>query len=251
LRQQIDAAQNLTNAIIFCNRKRDVATLARSLEKHGYSVGALHGDMDQHSRLKTLDGFRDNKITLLVASDVAARGLDIPTVSHVFNFDVPSHAEDYVHRIGRTGRAGRSGEAITIATGADKKYVAAIEKLIGQDIKTAEGGAPAEDHSDGDGHGDGKTERKSRRGDKRRDKRASGEKSERKSGKSEDRKPKSDDTEKQQSRKASGAKSDDDGEKKQRKKDRGGERVGFGDQAPAFLLRPVRLPKATETVGDN
>jgi superfamily II DNA/RNA helicase len=203
--------------------------------------------MDQHSRLKTLDGFRDNQITLLVASDVAARGLDIPTVSHVFNFDVPSHAEDYVHRIGRTGRAGRSGEAITIATGADRKYIAAIEKLIGQDIKTTEGAAPVEDHSDRDS----KAERKPRRGDKRREKQASGGKSERKSGKSEDRKPKSDKTEKPQSRKASDKKSDGDDEKKQRKKDRGGERVGFGDQAPAFLLRPVRIPKTTETVGDN
>ena len=243
LRRQIDAAQKLTNAIIFCNRKRDVATLARSLEKHGYSVGALHGDMDQHSRLKTLDGFRNNDITLLVASDVAARGLDIPTVSHVFNFDVPSHAEDYVHRIGRTGRAGRSGEAITIATGADKKYIAAIEKLIGQDIKTAEGAAHVEDQSDQES----KAERKPRRGDKRRERRASGEKTER----SEDRKPKSEKSDKPQSRKASDRKSgDDEGDKKQRKKDRGGERVGFGDQAPAFLLRPVRIPKA-ETVGDN
>ena len=103
----IDQAADLTNAIIFCNRKRDVATLHRSLERHGYSVGALHGDMDQYARLKTLDSFRDGQIKLLVASDVAARGLDIPAVSHIFNFDVPTHSEDYVHRIGRTGRAGR------------------------------------------------------------------------------------------------------------------------------------------------
>ena len=141
LRGLIDRAENLTNAIIFCNRKRDVATLYRSLEKHGYSVGALHGDMDQHSRLKMLAGFRDNEITLLVASDVAARGLDIPNVSHIFNFDVPTHAEDYVHRIGRTGRAGRSGEAITIATRAEGKYIDAIERLIGKAIVRA-GDAP-------------------------------------------------------------------------------------------------------------
>ena len=108
LRRLINAAVDLTNAIIFCNRKRDVATLHRSLERHGYSVGALHGDMDQHARLRTLESFRDNQITLLVASDVAARGLDIPAVSHIFNFDVPTHSEDYVHRIGRTGRAGRT-----------------------------------------------------------------------------------------------------------------------------------------------
>ena len=101
------APTDLKNAIIFCNRKRDVATCYRSLRSHGFRCGALHGDMDQRARMETLDSFRDGKLTLLVASDVAARGLDIPDVSHVFNFDVPTHAEDYVHRIGRTGRAGR------------------------------------------------------------------------------------------------------------------------------------------------
>ena len=105
LRDLIRSQTELTNAIIFCNRKKDVAELYKSLEKHGFSVGALHGDMDQRSRTNMLQGFKDNEITLLVASDVAARGLDIPAVSHVFNFDVPIHAEDYVHRIGRTGRA--------------------------------------------------------------------------------------------------------------------------------------------------
>ena len=131
LREQTD----LTNAIIFCNRKRDVATLFRSLDKHGFSAGALHGDMDQRSRTAMLQGFRDNQIQLLVASDVAARGLDIPAVSHVFNFDVPIHAEDYVHRIGRTGRAGRSGKAFTLVTKGDKRYLDAIEKLIGGEIE--------------------------------------------------------------------------------------------------------------------
>ena len=135
LRALIRDATDLTNAIIFCNRKRDVATLQRSLAKHGFNVGALHGDMDQHARTATLDDFRKNKLTLLVASDVAARGLDIPAVSHIYNFDVPTHAEDYIHRIGRTGRAGRSGTAITIATPIDRKYVAAIEKMIGSEIK--------------------------------------------------------------------------------------------------------------------
>jgi len=134
LRDQIRASEALTNAIIFCNRKRDVATLLRSLERHGFSVGALHGDMDQKSRMETLDQFKTNKIQLLVASDVAARGLDIPAVSHVFNFDVPIHAEDYVHRIGRTGRAGRSGQAITLVSSADTKYIDSIIKLIGRDI---------------------------------------------------------------------------------------------------------------------
>jgi superfamily II DNA/RNA helicase len=134
LRQLIRAESGLTNAIIFCNRKRDVATLARSLQRHGFSAGGLHGDMDQKSRMETLDAFKNNRLTLLIASDVAARGLDIPAVSHVFNFDAPTHAEDYIHRIGRTGRAGRSGISITLATPSDGKYMDAITKLIQRDI---------------------------------------------------------------------------------------------------------------------
>ena len=134
LRQLIRGATGLKNAIVFCNRKRDVATLHRSLLRHGFSAVALHGDMDQQARTTALEQFRKNEVTLLVASDVAARGLDIPDVSHVFNFDVPHHPDDYVHRIGRTGRAGRSGTAITIVAPADQKAVVAIEKLIGQPI---------------------------------------------------------------------------------------------------------------------
>ena len=155
LRDRIDASEGLTNAIIFCNRKRDVATLARSLQRHGYSAGALHGDMDQKSRMETLDAFKTNKLTLLVASDVAARGLDIPAVSHVFNFDVPVHAEDYVHRIGRTGRAGRSGVAYTLVAPADGKHLDAILKLIQKPIdwleqkKPAKAASEAEDKPEG------------------------------------------------------------------------------------------------------
>ena len=134
LRRLIRSAEGLTNAIIFCNRKREVAALHRSLLRHRFSAIALHGDMDQSARTAALDQFRKNEVTLLVASDVAARGLDIPAVSHIFNFDVPHHAEDYVHRIGRTGRAGRSGTAITIVAPTDGKSVGAIEKLIGQKI---------------------------------------------------------------------------------------------------------------------
>jgi superfamily II DNA/RNA helicase len=135
LRRLIRASVGMKNAIIFCNRKREVAVLYKSLQKHGFSVGALHGDMDQSARTAALDQFRKGEIPLLVASDVAARGLDIPAVSHIFNFDVPHHADDYVHRIGRTGRAGRSGIAITLVAGSnDAKAVAAIEKLIGQPI---------------------------------------------------------------------------------------------------------------------
>jgi len=119
-----------TNAIMFCNRKTEVDILAKSLKTHGLDAAPIHGDLDQSQRTRTLEGFRDGTLRFLVASDVAARGLDIPAVSHVFNFDVPSHAEDYVHRIGRTGRAGRKGVAITIATASDKKYLDAIEGLV-------------------------------------------------------------------------------------------------------------------------
>ena len=139
LRDLIREQTELKNAIIFCNRKKDVADLFRSLERHGFSVGALHGDMDQRSRTTMLQNFRDGQIQLLVASDVAARGLDLPDVGHVFNFDVPIHSEDYVHRIGRTGRAGRSGAAFTIVTKRDTKHVDAIEKLIGEDVQWLNG----------------------------------------------------------------------------------------------------------------
>ncbi len=119
-----------TNAILFCNRKSEVDILAKSLKAHGFDAAPIHGDLDQSQRTKTLDGFREGTLRFLVASDVAARGLDIPAVSHVFNFDVPSHSEDYVHRIGRTGRAGRKGVAVTLATPADRKYLDGIEGLL-------------------------------------------------------------------------------------------------------------------------
>lgn len=130
--------EGCTNAIIFCNRKVDVDIVAKSLKKHGLDAAPIHGDLDQSQRMRTLDGFREGSLRFLVASDVAARGLDVPSVSHVFNYDVPSHAEDYVHRIGRTGRAGRKGRAITIAVPADEKYLTAIEALIGKPIPTDE-----------------------------------------------------------------------------------------------------------------
>ncbi len=135
LRELIEGADDLQNAIVFCNRKRDVATLFRSLVRHEFSVGALHGDMDQRSRMTMLDNFKKGNIKVLVASDVAARGLDIPSVSHVFNFDLPIQAEDYVHRIGRTGRAGRDGTAISIVTGKDEKALQAINETIGKELE--------------------------------------------------------------------------------------------------------------------
>jgi superfamily II DNA/RNA helicase len=140
LRAYIRSAEGFKNAIVFCNRKREVAVLHRSLVRHGFNAVALHGDLDQQSRMAALDQFRRGDASLLIASDVAARGLDIPDVSHVINFDVPHHADDYVHRVGRTGRAGRAGTAITIVSPADRKAVAAIEKLTGQALAFA--GAP-------------------------------------------------------------------------------------------------------------
>jgi superfamily II DNA/RNA helicase len=135
LRALIDQeGDSLTNAIIFCNRKTDVDICAKSLNKYGYQAAPIHGDLDQAQRMKTLDDYREGRLKFLVASDVAARGLDIPSVSHVFNFDVPGHAEDYVHRIGRTGRAGRSGSAFMICAKRDEKALAAVEALIQTEI---------------------------------------------------------------------------------------------------------------------
>ena len=128
------ASEDVKNALIFCNRKRDVDILQRSLSRHGLDAAALHGDMPQPKRTETLERFKNNEIRLLVASDVAARGLDIQGLSHVFCFDVPYHAEDYVHRIGRTGRAGRQGRSFMLASPEDGKNVAAIERLIGRAI---------------------------------------------------------------------------------------------------------------------
>jgi superfamily II DNA/RNA helicase len=139
LRRLVRGADNFKNAIIFCNRKRDVQVVYRSLEKHGFSVLALHGDMDQRARMAALDAFRNDQVQLLVCSDVAARGLDIPDVSHIINYDAPHHSEDYVHRIGRTGRAGKAGVALTIVTRADQKSIAEIEKLIVRKIDWQEG----------------------------------------------------------------------------------------------------------------
>ncbi|WP_439524366.1 DEAD/DEAH box helicase [Marivita sp.] len=135
LRKLIDnEGDKCSNAIVFCNRKTDVDIVAKSLKKYGYDAAPIHGDLDQSQRTKTLDGFREGSLRFLIASDVAARGLDVPAVSHVFNFDVPSHAEDYVHRIGRTGRAGRDGKALMICSPKDEKNFDAIERLLQKDI---------------------------------------------------------------------------------------------------------------------
>jgi len=168
-----DAEPTLNNAIVFCNRKRDVDVVAKSLVKHGFDAAPIHGDLDQSVRTRTLDKFRANELKILVASDVAARGLDVPSVSHVFNFDVPIHADDYVHRIGRTGRAGRSGQAHMLASRRDEKYIEAIEKITGNklarremmDIEVREDVRPRRD----EGRNGGKGGRDRGRGGKDRD----------------------------------------------------------------------------------
>jgi superfamily II DNA/RNA helicase len=257
LRRLIDkAGGELTNAIIFCNRKRDVATLYRSLERHGYSVGALHGDMDQHARLATLDSFREGRIKLLVASDVAARGLDIPAVSHVFNFDIPTHSEDYVHRVGRTGRAGRKGEALTIVTRAETKYVQAIEKLIGKELPwSGELSAIAESSGEDEPPRRGRhaRERDGRRGRSRRGgrERSSGERPAR------DEQPRRETAHADEPRRE---RAPDPGSEARRPRERtrpqharedrreGSQPVGFADHTPAFLLRPVRVAREAEAL---
>ncbi|MEQ8326650.1 DEAD/DEAH box helicase [Parvibaculum sp.] len=260
--QKIIEDENVKNAIIFCNRKRDVSVLERALSKSGLSAGAIHGDLDQSTRTKTLDGFRKGTIRLLVASDVAARGLDIPDVSHVFNYDVPSHAEDYVHRIGRTGRAGKTGTAYTLATREDGKYLAAIEKLTGNPIPALEKDAaagsgettPAEPETAATAEEDGKKETKrgrGRRGGRSKDKAAA--------EPAQEAAPKAETTEKTDD---SGPQKTAKSEEKPARRERGGRGrdrdrdddqpvVGLGDHVPAFILRAVKLPKKNAKEADD
>ncbi|WP_410824321.1 DEAD/DEAH box helicase [Methylobacterium oryzisoli] len=253
LRRLIRTAEELNNGLIFCNRKRDVAQLQKSLSNHGFNVAALHGDMDQRARMAALDAFRSGEVPLLVASDVAARGLDIPAVSHVFNFDVPHHAEDYVHRIGRTGRAGRSGNAFTLVARGDEKSLSAIETLIGQPIPWAEGDLASlpEDEAEERGErrssrgrgGDrggrarsesGRREGTSRRGERSRDREARVEvrAEERPAAEPPRSPPRSRD---ERPRAAAARRREDDAMPEAE--------VGLGAHVPAFLLRPVVLKK--------
>ena len=216
----------LTNAIIFCNRKRDVGVLHKSLTKHGLNAGALHGDLDQSVRTATLNGFRNGEIKLLVASDVAARGLDIPDVSHVFNFDVPIHSEDYVHRIGRTGRAGRSGTAVTLCQPHEQKYLDKIEELVAKAI-------PRIDVPDGVIARSAAPEAPAPRA-ARKEEPAAAEPRERELP----------------SRRGGASKPDGEGRSRGRRTGRGdgggGPVVGMGDHVPAFLMREVRPRKTRE-----
>ncbi|MCT4655233.1 MAG: DEAD/DEAH box helicase [Cohaesibacter sp.] len=245
LREQIEKAEDLQNAIIFCNRKRDVATLYRSLNKHGLNAGALHGDMDQTSRMATLDNFKSGELKLLVASDVAARGLDIPSVSHVFNFDLPTHAEDYVHRIGRTGRAGREGVAISIVTRGDTKYLDAIEKLIGKKIDwTADKPAsfdseeekPKRSRSNKRGKGNARSGKKEQDGKESKEGRE-----EKQSRPRRERPPREASKDREQSPQQ--PRQSNRGRRSGRDRD-DNQVIGMGDHVPAFLLAPIRPPKS-------
>jgi superfamily II DNA/RNA helicase len=214
-------ASEIKNGIIFCNRKTDVDVVAQSLSRHGFDAAPIHGDLDQSLRTKTLDRFRAGSLKLLVASDVAARGLDIPDVSHVFNYEPPRHAEDYVHRIGRTGRAGRSGEAFTLVSPGDDKSLAAIEKLTGAAIVEAQiAEVPAERLGDDKDRG-GRGRRAEELREKRREKRSD---------------PKPDERQEAPSRRERPVAAPPANSPPRERRPRGEtEVVGFGEELPAFL----------------
>ena len=260
LRQLLRSADDLKNAIVFCNRKRDVVLLHKSLLKHGFPVGALHGDMDQRARMASLEAFKTGDVDLLVCSDVAARGLDIPDVSHIYNFDVPIHAEDYVHRIGRTGRAGRSGTALTLVTRDDAKYVESIERLIGNKVEwqgprpdelgPGEEAPVARSGRGGRRPSNGRGERRPARGEPRTSEhRIEDEQRPRparaRSGEHRPREPRPEQPvefhPRQNGRPASSPRPE---QRRPRGEANEPSVVGLGDHVPSFLLRPTRLPSA-------
>jgi len=232
-----DEGDKLTNAIIFCNRKVDVDIVLKSLKRHGASVGAIHGDLDQRYRMEVLNGFKNNDITLLVASDVAARGLDIPNVSHIFNYDVPIHAEDYIHRIGRTGRAGREGRAFTLCLPHEEKYLDKVEELLKGKIPRVKTEAPAP------------TETRSRSISK--PKKPDAPKMDAKpTPTSKDQKPQAVE-ETQAAPKTRNQRPQKSGGRQQGNQNRV---VGLGDHVPAFMLRDIRAmgaPKEDEPVAEQ
>ncbi|MEM9011745.1 MAG: DEAD/DEAH box helicase [Pseudomonadota bacterium] len=240
--------EGLTNAIIFCNRKRDVDVLAKSLKKHDFNAEAIHGDLDQSIRTRTLNAFRDGGLKLLVASDVAARGLDIPSVSHVFNYDVPTHPEDYVHRIGRTGRAGRQGRALTICVPRDEKYLTRIEELVGYSVPRIDSPMPAGESggsrsrpasSSSAKSGEGRSSSSRSRSDTRQAPRSNGSAPQPKAqpqSSSQSNSPSNSQPKSQSSRGSSG---------------NGGRVVGMGDHVPAFMLRDFRVETTVPREDDD
>ena len=253
LRRVIRQAENFKNALIFCNRKRDVQVVYRSLQKHDFSAGALHGDMDQRARMAALDAFRNDQVQLLVCSDVAARGLDIPDVSHVINYDAPHHPEDYVHRIGRTGRAGKLGVAVTLVSRADGRAVDEIEKLIGLKIewRAGEEAAP-EAEAEPVEHERARRGGRGRRGreghEERRDRRPREARAPERQTQAPERQTQAperpDRAPPPANRAAPPANRAAPRGRPRRERDNEAETpvIGLGDHVPNFLLRPVRLP---------
>lgn len=222
----------LDNGIIFCNRKSEVDIVMKSLKKYGFDAGAIHGDLDQSTRTKTLEAFRGGTLKILVASDVAARGLDVPAVSHVINFDVPIHSEDYVHRIGRTGRAGRDGKAITLVLPFEQKYLDKIEELVEKQIDRMDPpGGTAAPQSD-----DKPTEAKDDKDAKPKRERAP-------------RKPKAENAVQDTAEQKEPAEKREPSNKGRQRGGRGDNRnapVGMGDHVPAFMMRSFEIKRATK-----
>lgn len=249
--------EEIASGIVFCNRKKDVDIVAKSLKKHGHSAAALHGDMDQGSRMDVLTAFKANDITILVASDVAARGLDIPAVSHVFNFDVPNHAEDYIHRIGRTGRAGRSGRAFTISSPLDAKFLAAVHDMIGKSIPLFDQG-DAEDVEALLSEADDKPRKRGRRRGGRRNNRDKNQ--ETKTEKQDDdlHPPRGHDARTAQKHPHRKEKAERDERPQKPRRTEHGDKIpepngikGLGDHTPAFLLQPVVIPGSRKSSKDE
>jgi superfamily II DNA/RNA helicase len=247
---------DVKNAIIFCNRKKDVGIVHRSLLRHGFSVGALHGDLDQHQRTATLDAFRNGTIAFLAASDVAARGLDIPDVSHIFNYDVPIHPEDYIHRIGRTGRAGREGFAAMLVTPKDYKALKAIEKMLKQEIPWIDGAHSEAEQSETPESRPNGNGRNRRGGRSRRDKRPQGSSSQHQASNAPRSAPQSGNHDrKRDERRDDQFKHQPHGERKHHQaapaerppakapqlQPARSKQQGMGDHVPAFMMRPVRV----------
>ncbi|MBP2227200.1 superfamily II DNA/RNA helicase [Azospirillum agricola] len=271
--------EDVKNAFIFCNRKRDIAVLQKSLERHGFNAGALHGDMVQSKRTETLDLFKKGEISLLVCSDVAARGIDVQGLSHVFNFDVPLTPDDYVHRIGRTGRAGKQGRAFMLATPDDTKLVGAITRLIKREIpmiaidglETAEfgdedarprrgGRGGSRSRSEGRPEARSRDERPNREERPAREERAvRDERAPREERPLREERPERPERQPRESLAAAEARRngeprrDRDRDRRRRRDDDDDDVsvIGFGDHMPAFMLRSARPRPAAETVAES
>ena len=234
--------EEVKNAFIFCNRKKDVDILLGSLIKHGFNAGALHGDMSQSHRMETLEKFKSDEIKLLVCSDVAARGIDVSSVSHVFNFDVPTHAEDYIHRIGRTGRAGQEGHAYTLVTKSETKYLDGVQKLVGREIPIIS--LDGMDEIAEEGAAIAEREKESNRGTKKGRRRANDDapsaRSPRKSASRGDPKPSKKPEESSASAQGEKTKNRKPRRSRQANDDQDTPVIGLGDNIPAFFKIPLR-----------